>query len=298
MQLEPIPEHKRKTEKQFWDYFNQEKAEIFSGLLSAVSLAIANIDLLKLNSLPRMADFACWATAAERGLGLTEGTFLTVYMKNRDNAHDIVLEGSQLAEIIKQFAEGKGDFEGTMKEFLQELNKLADEETRKNKEYPKTARGLSTKLCRLAPNLRGVGVNIQFLPKTNKGRMISLEYAHHQPSQPSPSLIIPEIRIESDDDSKLTSLLDDHSIITNEHSTVKSFSNGNEDKHQERGGLKTDSDGSDGLRHNFSTSISKCNSCGLEMNDLGHKYFCPLGCGHHLKKLEIASELNKADYIR
>jgi hypothetical protein len=50
--LETIPEEKRKTESQFWSEFEQAKASIFSGLLSALSSALRNVENVKLPCLP------------------------------------------------------------------------------------------------------------------------------------------------------------------------------------------------------------------------------------------------------
>jgi len=269
VQLEPIPENRRRSERDFWKDFEQDKAEVFSGFLSAVSSALSQIDNVKLDCLPRMADFAIWATAAESGLGLKKGTFLSVYMKNRNEAHDIVLEGSKIADTVKLFAEKTGDFDGTMKEFLQELNKLANEETKKDKEYPKTERALRSKLSRIMPNLRAIGINILFPPRTNKGSRIVLENTRMQPSQPSQPSSTPESRTENND----------NSTVTNDGSTVNEFSNNHQVSQDKISSSKIEGDGCDDLTPALSKSVPNCPSCELPMTELENEFFCSMGCG-------------------
>ena len=47
-----------------------------------------------------MADFAVWATAAERGLGWAEGAFMAAYAENRAGAVETSLEADPLAGAI------------------------------------------------------------------------------------------------------------------------------------------------------------------------------------------------------
>jgi hypothetical protein len=86
-----------------------------------------------------------------------------------------------------------------MKEFLAELNRLADDETKKNKEYPKSERGLRSKLERINPNLRAIGIDIKFLGKSDKGRLLKLEYSRIQPSEPSEPSERPQNKAETTD---------------------------------------------------------------------------------------------------
>ncbi|HYO90001.1 MAG TPA: hypothetical protein VEQ40_00105, partial [Pyrinomonadaceae bacterium] len=69
LNLPTIPEHKRKTEAQFWREFEAARPSLLGALLDAVSGALRDHDSVRLERLPRMADFAQWATAAEKHLG-------------------------------------------------------------------------------------------------------------------------------------------------------------------------------------------------------------------------------------
>jgi hypothetical protein len=63
--LEPIPDDKRRPEAEFWRSFNEARLAILGALLDRVSRALRELANARLKRRPRMADFALWATAAE-----------------------------------------------------------------------------------------------------------------------------------------------------------------------------------------------------------------------------------------
>ncbi len=186
IQLEAIPKDRRKPERAFWADFEKDKTSIFSALIEAVSFALKNIESTSLAELPRMADFALWATAAEQALGLEEDAFMTAYTQNRENAHSIVLEDSILAEVLQEFLDKKADggkykqAKILLKNFLAELKDTAGETRAKNEDFPKSPKGLRNQIERINPNLREIGIFITFHGRTggnaSKGASLSLDY--------------------------------------------------------------------------------------------------------------------------
>ena len=76
LQLPRIPDAKRRTEAEHWREFQQAHGRILGAVLDAVSAAVRSLPTTHIERLPRMADFALWATAAGSGLGLQPGEFL------------------------------------------------------------------------------------------------------------------------------------------------------------------------------------------------------------------------------
>jgi hypothetical protein len=74
--LDTIPPERRREEGEFWSAFDAAAPAILGALLDAVSMALARRSSVELASLPRMADFARWVTAAEPALGWRPGAFL------------------------------------------------------------------------------------------------------------------------------------------------------------------------------------------------------------------------------
>lgn len=163
--LPRIADERRLPESKFWTVFNKQKSGLLGAMLTAVSKALANLPNVSLGQLPRMADFAVWATAAETALGLKEKEFLNSYVGNRQSANELVLESSPMTryvmEMVEQFA--KNDYwEGRAADLLEELERKASDGDKRLKSWPKTPRGLSGALRRLAPNLRQAGIDVEF----------------------------------------------------------------------------------------------------------------------------------------
>ncbi len=94
VELPQIPEDKRRDGRAFWREFEEAHPRILGALLDVISSAIRARPGIRLKAVPRMADFALWATAAERGLGWPEGTFLKAYTGNRASANSLALDAS------------------------------------------------------------------------------------------------------------------------------------------------------------------------------------------------------------
>jgi hypothetical protein len=108
--------------------------------------------------MPRMADFAIWATAAETGLGWEPGYFMRSYAINRTEANQLALESDPIAVAVWAFMKGQKEWKGTSTELWKELGKFVDEDVKLTKAWPGDARTLSNRMKRLAPALRKIGI--------------------------------------------------------------------------------------------------------------------------------------------
>ncbi|MCY7344975.1 MAG: bifunctional DNA primase/polymerase [Pyrinomonadaceae bacterium] len=240
IKLQAIPKHKRRLESEFWAAFEKEKTSIFSALVSAVSFALGQIENRTLPELPRMADFALWATAAEIGLGLKENDFIKAYTQNREDAHSIVLEDSIFAEVLQEFlskkaTDGKYKEAGILlKDLLTELKDTAGETRVKNKEFPKSSKGLRNAIERINPNLREIGIFTTFHGRTganaDKGASLSLEYNCNQTSVTSVTSVSPQNKAQTADvttDVTQNGKTSNVSNVSNVKSNVKTINTNN-----------------------------------------------------------------------
>ena len=120
----------------------------------------------KLDKLPRMADFALWATACETALW-PAGTFWSAYCGNRDEAFDSVIEADPVGSAIRSLMASRTEWTGTASDLLGALSKEVGERIAKAKTWPDSPRALSGRLRRAATFLRKIGVEIEF---TKEGR--------------------------------------------------------------------------------------------------------------------------------
>jgi hypothetical protein len=171
--LPTIPDDQRKPEAELWADFEKKRPEILGAVLDVISSALRRLDHITHERLPRMADFARWIMAAEQALGWTEGTFTAAYEENRRSANLVSLEASLIASPLQALVQHKR-WTGSATELLTALRGYVDEPTHKERHWPKNGKVLSDMLRRLAPNLRGIGVDIEF-DKSNGARRIRIE---------------------------------------------------------------------------------------------------------------------------
>jgi hypothetical protein len=157
--LPTIPEIKRRDEQTVWREFEKHRGFILGGLCTAVSGALKTVESINLKRLPRMADFAIWSTAAEPALGLVPGEFMRAYSRNRQQMDDLALESSPVATFVIT-REDCGSWTGTPTALLHKLEDLADLQTIKQPNWPKTPKALGSSLKRLATNLRARGIDV------------------------------------------------------------------------------------------------------------------------------------------
>ena len=125
-----------------------------------------------------MADFALWVTAAEKALGWEEGGFLKAYNDNRGDANRQALEASPVAAAVWLFMKDRDEWQGTATELYQKLGSAATEEMRRSRAWPAAPNALGGEMKRLAPALRGVGIEVEDYrePTVERRRMWKLSY--------------------------------------------------------------------------------------------------------------------------
>jgi len=177
--LRPIDPSNRRTEEEIHERFASVRPQILAGLCNAVATALANLPTTRLARLPRMADFAVWATAAEPALGLAPGEFLRAYEANRAAVHQQALEASPLIWAISDLLHDRDSWTGTATLLLMILEHRALESDLKDRAWPRSPRALSSQLRRLAPALRTMRVEVEFdrVSGVSRVREISLSRA-------------------------------------------------------------------------------------------------------------------------
>jgi hypothetical protein len=159
--LGPIPEDRRRPEQELWAAFEAERPRILGVLLDAVAKGLAELSRTKLDKLPRMADFALWATACETALW-PQGTFWSAYCGNRDEAVEGVIDADPIAAAVRTVMATRTEWTGTASELLGALAEMAGDRAAKSKTWPDSPRALAGRLRRAATFLRKIGIEIAF----------------------------------------------------------------------------------------------------------------------------------------
>jgi len=161
IELETIQDRQRISEKELWRKFETARPLIFSALLGGLVCALRESPNITLDSMPRMADPALWATAGEVGLSWKRGTFMAAYMQNLNEGSMASLEASPVGVAICRLLEEEAQWSGEPAELLETLDKLVIEEQRRAPNWPKNPRALSGALRRLAPAFRRAGIQLE-----------------------------------------------------------------------------------------------------------------------------------------
>lgn len=172
LNLPSIPSESRRDEAQLLADFDRHLPQILGALFTAASGALARLPQTKLAGMPRMADFALWATAAEPALGFEPGAFMKAYGGNRAEAVQETLEGDPIGVAILGLMEKEEFWEGTCKQLLQRLEQDTAEGVRQSRDWPKSPRALSSRLRRLVTFLRELGILITFHRRGTNGQRI------------------------------------------------------------------------------------------------------------------------------
>ena len=175
VELEPIPDENRLPRQKILKLYESARPEILGGILDGVSQAIRERENVKDRNWPRMADFAIWVTAGESALNLQPGEFLNLYEANRAAANSLAIENSEAITALVEMIKERTEWTGTASELLEELNESTDK-FRQGKYWPNGPRALANLLRRVAPNLRRLGIDCDFPPRTARARRLMLKY--------------------------------------------------------------------------------------------------------------------------
>jgi hypothetical protein len=109
--LGPIGEEQRRSETELWREFELARPAILGALLDAAAHGLRAAGSVHLGRLPRMADFALWATACETGLW-PANTFTRAYAANRKAAIEGIIDADPIAACVRELMSERPSWTG------------------------------------------------------------------------------------------------------------------------------------------------------------------------------------------
>ncbi len=159
--------------------YRRDRPAILGGLLDLLADVLAAIPSVRLDELPRMADFARVLAALD---DVTGWRTLAAYTAAGRDVTDAVLDADTLACAIRELMAGQSvGWTGTAAQLLEQLT--PDVAPRG---FPRSPRALSGQLRRLAPSLRATGLDVDFT-KTERHRLVVLSHQSAEPACDRPS---------------------------------------------------------------------------------------------------------------
>jgi hypothetical protein len=170
--LPPIADAKRRSESDLWRAFEIARPRILGALLDAIVQGLRAMGRVHLDWLPRMADFALWATACEAALW-PAGTFARAYVANRKAAIESVIEADPIANCVRALMVERSMWTGSASDLLQLCAAGVRDDTSGGPAWAKNPRALAGRLRRAQTFLRTLGIEISFSREGRVGtRMI------------------------------------------------------------------------------------------------------------------------------
>lgn len=177
VRLQAIPEEDRRPEDEFWEDWDRTAPRVLGALCDALSAATRRVKQVRLETMPRLADFAKWVTAAEPGLGWDDGTFMRAYGDNRRTVVDTAFEASPIAMAVQTLIDRpeyqREGWTGTATELLALLGDMVTEAVKQSRSWPKLPQSLSAALDRAATILRAKGIRCERRHSGNRSITVS-----------------------------------------------------------------------------------------------------------------------------
>ena len=169
--LAPIGDAQRRPEGDLWREFEIARPRILGAVLDAVVQGLRAMGRIHLDRLPRMADFAIWATACETALW-PGGTFARAYAANRRAAIEGMIDADPVASCVRAIVVDRTVWSGSASDLLRLCAERAREDL-VGAPWAKNPRALAGRLRRAQTFLRGLGIEITFWREGRMGtRMI------------------------------------------------------------------------------------------------------------------------------
>jgi hypothetical protein len=170
--LRPIADRDRRPERPFWQDFETARPRILGSLLDAVCLGLRNLPDTRLRELPRMADFALWATACETAFW-PAGTFARAYRENRRAAVEDLIDADPIAARVRALMANRRMWTGSASDLLRvSVNSPPEGLSSRATDWPKNPRALAGRLRRSQTFLRTLGIEMTFAREGRTGTRI------------------------------------------------------------------------------------------------------------------------------
>ena len=168
--LGPIGEGQRRFETELWREFELVRPAILGALLDAAAYGLGAVGSVRLDRLPRMADFALWATTCEIRLW-PAGTFTRAYAANRKTAIDGIIETDPIAACVRELMSECSSWTGSAADLLR-ISVERTAQTGDITRWPKSPRALAGHLRRAQTSLRALGIEISFSREGRAGSRV------------------------------------------------------------------------------------------------------------------------------
>jgi hypothetical protein len=185
--LPRIPAQARREDADTHAGWQRDQSRAFGGLLDLFAAALAVLPSVRLTHKQRMADFERLGEAVARVLGFEPGEFQAQYAELVRAGIDRALESNAVAQALDKYIAERLtplNWQGTAGQLYDILNGgygIPDRST-----WPRSPKGLSDQLRRIAPAYRAKGIEISHLGHSREGALWRIAHTHPTTNDATP----------------------------------------------------------------------------------------------------------------
>jgi hypothetical protein len=184
--LPTIPADARRDDADTHAGWERDQPKVFAGLLDLFSAALAILPTVKLTQKQRMADYERLGEAVARALGFAPGEFQQQYAELVRAGIDRALESNAVAQALDKYIAERVlplNWQGTAGQLYDLLNthSIPDRSS-----WPRSPKGLSDQLRRIAPAYRAKGIDITHLGHSREGARWRIAQTRSQTNPATP----------------------------------------------------------------------------------------------------------------
>lgn len=151
----------RKQEHELMADFELARPKILGAIFDTVAKAMTLQPSIKVDELPRMADFALWGCAAAEALGIGQDAFLKAYSHNISSQSEELINDNTVATLIRGIVDSHdGKWEGNPTQLFKTFKDQAITEQIMDKRLPANPAALMRELNRLKTPFEEMGYQI------------------------------------------------------------------------------------------------------------------------------------------
>lgn len=185
LELERISDSKRREQRKVYRSFEEDRPYILGAIFDVLSKAMKIYPTIKLEKLPRMADFCRWGYAIGEAIGGYGDEFLKEYETNRSIQNKEAIESDIVSYLIYELMRGQQKCELRVSDWLTNILTIAPQYgiDQKHRDMPKCPNQLSKRIVEVKSNLNGMGITYEFDRKRKDGTYL-IFYNDHSSTLP------------------------------------------------------------------------------------------------------------------
>lgn len=164
VELEPIDDVRRRSEAEILHLYDQMRPRLLGALLDTVVGVLAALPDVRLQQMPRMADFTRVLAAMDKS-DKSDDPALPIYLGQHVRLAAEVIEADPVAGAIVALVQQQGEWCGTATELL-----AAIRPEHPSKGWPNTPQAMGGRLKRLIPALKLFGIEVEVGRGTDRAR--------------------------------------------------------------------------------------------------------------------------------